>query len=159
MFSHKTIWNYYAVQRITIPTVSKHYARGEWNVIRNYSRNVIIKVFLSYLIISTIIIVVAKPMIVLFFSSDFVESIPLLWIMIPISLIYGVYAALDGTLAAIEKIHINVYLNLVVAIINISVNILLISLYKTQGAAIATGIFYIICKIIDLLLFRKYSVI
>jgi O-antigen/teichoic acid export membrane protein len=106
-----------------------------------------------------LISILARPIITLIFSSDFSESVILLWILLPTSIIYSLNATLGGVLAAIEKLKINVIVNGVMSIVTIGVSLVLVIYASTLGAAIALGIFYIISTITNLVILFRFKAI
>lgn len=149
----------YAVQRIVFPIVSRKYAEEDWEEIKSFNRKIAIGVFVSYLILAGTLLAVSKPLIQFLFSSSFNEAVLLMYILIPTSVLYSLNAALGGVLAAIEKLHVNLLINVIFSIVVITISILLIIFYGTLGAAITNGIFYCLSTVVLIIVLRKYNVI
>jgi O-antigen/teichoic acid export membrane protein len=132
----------YAAQRIVMPRVSRLYAENKWQEIRNFNRKSVLVVILTYSFFAVLLTIVARPIVNLIFSTDFSDSVVLIWILMPTSIIYSLNATLGGVLAAIEKLNVNVVINGVLSVLTLILGLVLVIYLGTIGAAIATAIFY-----------------
>ena len=149
----------YAAQRIVMPRVSKLYAEDKWSEIKDFNRKAMLSVLVIYAIFAVLFTILARPIINLIFSPDFSDSVILLWILLPTSIIYSLNATLGGVLAAIERLKINVIVNGILSLVTIAISLVLVIFVKTLGAAIALGIFYVISTVTNLIILFRFNAI
>lgn len=106
--------------------------------------------FLFNLVVSSILIVFAKPFILNLFGEDYLDSIVPFRILMFGYIIAGSFRAPAGNiLASIKKVKVNFYNAIITGIANVILDIVLIYKYGSNGAAIATVLVFIITSIIS----------
>jgi O-antigen/teichoic acid export membrane protein len=98
----------------------------------------------------------AKPLLIIFTTKDFLSG----WIVIPIIALSGLIAGISqifiNTLFIVKKTKVPTYINFVVAILNILVNFLLIPLIGIVGAALSTLLAYFFMALLCIHMSLKY---
>ncbi|WP_461206474.1 oligosaccharide flippase family protein [Clostridium sp. DL1XJH146] len=113
--------------------------------------------FLFNLTISTILIIGAKPFILLLFGSDYLDSIVPFRILMFGYIIAGSFRSPAGNiLASIKKVRVNFYNAIISGIANIILDVVLILKFGSNGAAIATVSVFIISSLISNVYLYKY---
>jgi O-antigen/teichoic acid export membrane protein len=146
------------LQLILLPEISKLFDENKIDQVRIYMSH-----SLRYFLLITIpavfgISALAKPLLGVFTTEDFLSG----WSVIPI-------IALSGLLAGIFQIFVNViflvketryitYINIVAASSNVLLNILLIPSYGIEGAAISTLISYFLMIVLCIYVSMKHFV-
>lgn len=101
------------------------------------------------------VIIVCKPVVKIFFGSAYVAAVPL----IRVTVFFTTFMVLFKMFAAYnivrEKQTINTVFLIISVLLNFVLNTILIPLYGTLGAAIATSIVYVICGLMFAVYFCK----
>ena len=116
----------------------------------------IIKLCWPICLISTIcIIILGKPFIYIFYGSEYADAY-LTTIICVFGTIFMIFFKMISTYNIINgRQKINLVLLLISNVINILLNVFLIPLYGTNGAAVASDISYFICAILFVSYFCK----
>jgi len=114
-------------------------------------------VFLGTFIIGVFLALLAEPVILLIFGIEYQGSISPLLLLLPGVIILGVAKVWANDIAARGKPEINMYISIVTIIVNIIGNLILIPKIGLDGAAIATTISYLVCSIMTLIVYSRYS--
>jgi O-antigen/teichoic acid export membrane protein len=109
------------------------------------------------LISSFLLILLANPLIRLFFGLDFLPSILPLVILLPGTLAFGVGGVLAADLAGRGKPQFAIYSSFACLAVGIPLNILLIPRMGISGAAVASSIAYCVDTLVVLVAFLKIS--
>jgi len=98
------------------------------------------------ILLSTTLYLRADRIFHLFFIDKYDESIPIFRVLVWYLAIVFIYGPISNSLVARNKIKFLVYLNLIMIVLNVVLNIFLIPVYGAKGAALAT----IVCEIMIL---------
>ena len=98
------------------------------------------------ILLSTFLFLGSELLFQLFFDHKYDESIPVFKILVWYLAIVFIYGSISNNLVAKNKIRFLVYLNLIMIILNVTLNFFLIPVYGAKGAAIAT----IVCELLIL---------
>lgn len=100
---------------------------------------------------------IAHPLILLLFGSQYLDGVLPLLILLPGIVMLGVAKVWANDIAARGRPEINMYISLVVIIVNIIGNVTLIPRYGLSGAAAATTVSYLICSLITLFIYARMT--
>jgi O-antigen/teichoic acid export membrane protein len=114
-------------------------------------------VLVSTLAASIVFAAVGYPLIRLFYGVKFLGIYPLLLWLLPGVILLSVSKVLANDIAARGKIIVNLYLGIVLLVINVVANLLLIPPYGAAGAAGASSIGYLADTSIRLYIYTKMS--
>lgn len=98
------------------------------------------------ILLSTTLYLGADRIFHLFFIDKYDESIPIFQVLVWYLAIVFIYGPISNSLVARNKIKFLVYLNLIMIVLNVLLNLFLIPVYGAKGAALAT----IVCEILIL---------
>lgn len=144
------------IQLILYPELSKLYDEGREEDVKLY-----LSYSLRYFLMLTIpavfgLAALAKPLLAILTTESFVAG----WFVIPIIAFAGLFAGVVQIIINISHLvkqtKYNFHINLLAAITNIILNVLLIPLIGIMGAAVATTISYILMLIICVYVTSKY---
>jgi O-antigen/teichoic acid export membrane protein len=110
-----------------------------------------------FLAIHLVVLLFAKPLIPLVFGQRFIQVVPLVVAMSPISFFLGMIAILRSYLTSKSYPNEVVYIWVCGLVITIILDLILISKFSVQGAAVSSSVTYIILFIAFLILARRYS--
>jgi O-antigen/teichoic acid export membrane protein len=120
-----------------LPAISKDYGAGNWDSIRTKARQGLTLAFLFSVPLSFGGWITVKRIIVLMYSEKMLPSVPVVQILLS-GLLFGVVAALLGIMIiATGRMWLHVGLGIVLAILNIALDVFLIPKYGAFGGAIA----------------------
>jgi stage V sporulation protein B len=137
-----------AIQRINVPTIANSYSNHEYSYIEKLIKEIVLKMFLITMILSTLLIIFGKFFISLLFTSEFLPAyLPLIILLIGYT-IYAPLVSVGGTFSSIGKVKTEFQINAICALTNTVLNIILIPKFDIIGAALATSISTIIIAII-----------
>ena len=98
----------------------------------------------------------AKPLLSIFTTKDFLSG----WLVIPIialsGLLAGIFQIFVNTLLIVKKTEVPTYINFAAAILNVLINLFLIPLIGIVGAAISTLLAYFFMAVLCMHLSLKY---
>lgn len=119
------------------PHFAEHIDDGSW-CLRNFFRSMV-GVFCINLIVSVVAVLLAEPLIVIAFGSEYQDSVGVFIIMVVNYLIAGTFNTLPGNLlAAQRKFSFNLIVNIATGIMSIVLNIAFIMVVGgAEGAALA----------------------
>ena len=120
----------------------------------NSLRKIFIKVFCSGIIITTLIYFLSGLIVSLAFGPSYYESIPILAILSPFALLWGVSVLQSATLVHAGHQRHDLVRNLIACSINITANLVLIPTLSLTGAAISTILSLIFLVVYPILLIR-----
>ena len=130
------------------PYFAKHKGEGEW--LRSKYIQMIIPFGIFNIIISLILLLFAKPIIILFFGHQYIESIYPFQILCVGYFFSATFRSIAGNLLVTQrKLTFNLLISLFSGIFNIVLNLILIKEFGTSGAAYATLITCFVSGIIS----------
>jgi O-antigen/teichoic acid export membrane protein len=144
------------LQLILLPELSKLYDENNIDEVIIYMSH-----SLRYFLLITLPAVfglsaLAKPLLSIFTTQDFLSG----WLVIPIialsGLLAGIVQIFVNTLLIVKKTEIPTYINFAAAILNVLINLFLIPLIGIVGAAISTLIAYFFMAILCTHMSLKY---
>ena len=101
---------------------------------------------------ATVLSLIASPLIVLLFGADFQDAVFALLLLIPGIVLYSCARVLANSFAASGRVGINLWLSIVVLIVNTFANLALIPKFGIAGAAAATTLAYCLTLMVYLVL-------
>lgn len=101
---------------------------------------------------ATVLSLIASPLIVLLFGADFQDAAFALLLLIPGIVLYSCARVLANSFAASGRVGINLWLSIVVLIVNTFANLALIPKFGIAGAAAATTLAYCLTLMVYLVL-------
>jgi O-antigen/teichoic acid export membrane protein len=136
------------------PYFAKNYNNKKW--IKEKFSTLQKYLFFFNLAVSLILIIFAKPFILLVFGESYMDSLVPFRILMFGYIVAGSFRAPAGNiLAAIKKVKVNFYNAIITGVANIILDIILIYKYGSNGAAVATVLVFIITSVIsNVYLFR-----
>lgn len=117
------------------------------------ARWVLVVTFLGSLTVA----VIAGPIIALVFGPDFSHALLPLWILLPGIVLMSAARVLANDIAARGRPELNMYISVVVVVVNIVGNLILIPIYGLPGAAAATTIAYTLNLVLHLLIYSRFT--
>jgi O-antigen/teichoic acid export membrane protein len=144
------------LQIILLPELSKLYDENKIDEVENYMSHSLRYFLLLSLPAVFGLSALAKPLLSIFTTKDFLSG----WIVIPIIALSGLLAGISqifiNTLFIVKKTKVPTYINIVVAILNVLVNLVLIPLTGIVGAAISTLLAYFFMTLLCIYMSLKY---
>lgn len=145
-----------AVQAVTTPAIATHYGKSEYSKIKQLIKNTMLKVFVVEFIILIFLAIFGKYIIIILFSEEFTPAyIPMLILSIGYT-VYAPWLAVGTVFASIGKVNLSFKINGFCAILNTTLNLLMIPKFGLTGAAIATSISMVFTTFINTYFIRKY---
>lgn len=89
-----------------------------------------------------------------FFGNKYDDSIPVFKVLVWYLAIVFIYGSISNSLVAQDKVKFLVYLNLLMIVVNVVINLMLIPVYGALGAAVAT----IVCEVVILVTAGGYYI-
>ncbi|SHH64918.1 flippase [Clostridium grantii] len=130
------------------PYFAKNYNNKKW--IKEKFITLQKYLFFFNTIISLILIIFAKPFILLVFGENYMDALVPFRILMFGYIVAGSFRAPAGNiLASIKKVKVNFYNAIITGIANIILDVILIYKYGSNGAAVATVLVFIITSIIS----------
>lgn len=146
----------FAIQRVTTPAIATYHGKGEYESIRKLIKNVMLKTFLVTVFLSALLAVFGKFLIGLLFTEEFLPAyLPMLILLIGTA-IHTLTISVGGALSSIGKVNIIFRISVLCALINITLNTILIPKFGIVGAASATSISLIITVAMVLTFLKRY---
>jgi len=124
---------------VIFPVLSSYYGAGDREGIQNVYNKSIKAILIFYLPICIIVIVVAKPMVSVMYSSQFLAVSPLLIILMASSIFSAVGILFANLLLAVNRADIQAKYVSLIALTNIILDFILIPRYGATGAALANS--------------------
>jgi O-antigen/teichoic acid export membrane protein len=144
------------LQIILFPELSKLYDENKINEVEAYMSH-----SLRYFLLIAVpaffgISALAKPLLIIFTTEDFVSG----WLVIPIiafsGLLAGIVQIFTNTLLIVKKTKVPTYISFTAAVLNILINFFLIPSLGIVGAAFSTLISYLLMAILCMHISLKY---
>jgi O-antigen/teichoic acid export membrane protein len=101
--------------------------------------------------------VIAGPFIALVFGKDYIEALLPLWILLPGIVMTSASRVMANDIAARGRPEFNMYISVVVVVVNLVGNCILIPSYGLAGAAAATTFAYALNLLLRLQLYVRFS--
>ena len=111
--------------------------------------------FLLVILMAIILFISAPLLIPLLYGEEFKDSITVLQFILPGIIVLTLFKVINMDLAGKGKPRIALLAMIPALVVNIGLNLLLIPIFKANGAAIASSISYTIGTIIFLMLYKK----
>lgn len=146
-----------AVQQITAPISATLYGKGDIEGIRRVVFSTMKKILIVSLILAVVIAILAQPVIVFFFTTEFISSYGPLIILLIGQAIFAGFMAVSSTLASIGKVNVLFRIHAICVVLNTILNIILIPSLGITGAAIATTTTLVISFVINIILIQKFT--
>jgi O-antigen/teichoic acid export membrane protein len=144
------------VQRVTTPVIATYYGKKEYENIKKTVKKTMLHTFVGTLCISIILIIFGIYLIDIFFTKDFIPAyIPMLILLIGYSICAPI-GSVGNTLSSIGKMNVVFKMNILCALTNTILNLILIPTYGLVGAASATSITQIVTSLVHFSLIKKY---
>jgi len=124
---------------VIFPVFSGYYGAGDREGIQNIYNKSIKAIFIFYLPICIIVIVVAKPIVSVMYSSQFLAVSPLLIILMVSSIFSAISILFANLILAVNRADIQAKYVTLVALTNIILDFILIPHYGATGAALANS--------------------
>lgn len=145
-----------AIQRVTTPAIAAYHGKGEYESIRKLIKNTMLKTFLVTVFLSALLAVFGKFLIGFLFTEEFLPAyLPMLILLIGTA-IHTLTISVGGALSSIGKVNIIFRISVLCALINITLNTILIPKFGIVGAASATSISLIITVAMVLTFLKRY---
>lgn len=139
-----------AVQAVTTPTMATYYGKREYSKIRELVKNIMLKTFAIELIVLVFLAIFGKYIIAILFSEEFAPAYTPMLILSIGYLMYSPWTSVGAIFASIGKVNLSFKLNGLCAILNTTLNLLLIPKFGLIGAASATSFSLIFSLIINI---------
>lgn len=128
-----------SVQRVSYATISNYYGKNNYKSMINFMKDSVLKVSAVTVLFSFALVLFGHYVIEILFSKEFLLAYsPLLILLVGYS-INAPISSINGTLQSIGKVTLLFRISLICAILNLSLNFLLVPEYGINGAAIATS--------------------
>lgn len=145
-----------AVQAVTTPAMATYYGKKEYSNIKELVKNTMSKIFAIEFIFLIFLTIFGKYIIVTLFSEEFSPAyIPMIILSIGY-LIYSPWMSVGAIFTCIGKVNLSFKLNGLSAVLNTTLNLLLIPKFGIIGAASATTFSLIISVMVNLYFVRRY---
>lgn len=145
-----------SVQRVSYATISNYYGKRSYKNMINFMKSSVLKVSVVTVLSSFALVLFGQFIIETLFSKEFLLAYsPLLILLVGYS-INAPISSINGTLQSIGKVTLLFRISLLCAIINFSLNFLLIPEYGVNGAAIATSISLTLVALLKVHFIYKY---
>ena len=145
-----------AVRAVTTPAIATYYGKKEYSKIKKLFKNTMLKMFVIEFIFLIFLTIFGKYIIIILFSEEFTPAyIPMLILSIGY-LLYSPWMSVNTIFASIGKVNLSFKLNGLCAILNTTLNLLLIPKFGLIGAASATTFSLIFTLMINLYFVRRY---
>ena len=145
-----------AVRAVTTPSIATYYGKKEYSKIKKLVKNTMLKLFVIEFILLIFLTIFGKYIIIILFSEEFTPAyIPMLILSIGY-LMYSPWMSVNTIFASIGKVNLSFKLNGLCAILNTTLNLLLIPKFGLIGAASATTFSLIFTLMINLFFVRRY---
>ncbi len=127
-----------AVQRLVFPKACELVNRDEKHLLKELFENLVSMLLAGFIPIALIISLIAKPMIVMLSTKDYVGAAPLLAVMLFTSAIFPPFGnAFGSILNALGELKINTKVVVIIGIINIAISAVLIRTIGLYGSVIS----------------------
>ena len=138
------------------PLLSKYHERAKSSFVRTYEKSVKYLLYLA-LPMAVVITFLAQPIVNLIFGSEFSGSAVALQVLIWASAVMYVTMVLGTTLVTANKQMFGLKVNIITVILNIIMNVFMISRYSYVGAAITTIISEVFGLIIGIYYLNRWG--
>lgn len=146
-----------AIQAVTTPAMATYYGKREYSKIKELVKNTMLKTFAIEFIFLIFLTIFGKYIITTLFSKEFAPAyVPMLVLSIGY-LVYAPWMSVGAIFACIGKVNLSFKLNGLCAILNTTLNLLLIPNFGLIGAASATTFSLIISFMINFHFIKKYT--
>jgi stage V sporulation protein B len=145
-----------AVQAVTTPTIATYYGRKEYSKIKKLVKNTMLKIFTVEFIFLILLAIFGKHIIIILFSEEFMPAYTPMLILSIGYLVYAPWISVGATFAGIGKVNLSFKLNGFCAMLNTTLNLLLIPKFGLIGAAGATTLSLIATLLINMYFVRKF---
>jgi O-antigen/teichoic acid export membrane protein len=146
-----------AIQRITTPSISAYYGKGNLEEISELIKKTILKTAMLIVPIMALLAISGQFLIEIIFTEEFLPAYtPLLILLIGYS-IYAVFVSIGTCLSSMGKVNMVFKISFVCALINTTLNVLLIPQYGLIGAASATTASLLFTTLINMIYIYKYT--
>jgi O-antigen/teichoic acid export membrane protein len=140
---------------VIFPVFSSYYGAGDREGIQNIYNKSIKAIFIFYLPICIIVIVAAKPIVSVMYSSQFLAVSPLLIILMASSIFSALGILFANLILAVNRADIQAKYVTLIALTNIILDFILIPHYGATGAALANSSIRIMAFPIWMWIIRK----
>ncbi|AKB50208.1 Membrane protein involved in the export of O-antigen, teichoic acid lipoteichoic acids [Methanosarcina barkeri str. Wiesmoor] len=145
-----------AINTVATPAIATHHEKKEHSKIKKLVKNTMIKIFLIEIIFLILLTVFGKYIILILFSEEFIPAYTPMLILSIGYLIYAPWMSVGSIFASIGKVNLSFKLNGLCAILNTTLNFLLIPKFGLIGAASSTTFSLIFTFILNLCFIIKY---
>jgi O-antigen/teichoic acid export membrane protein len=151
----ETLWGVSgSIATIMFPLASASTDKREMTRFTNQITRVSLTLIIGF---SFVLALLAKPLVVIWFGSEFVTAAnALIWLLPGIS-IFSVSNILANYLAGVGLVEKNIYSSLVSGVVTVVLDILLIPRIGINGASIATSISYISFTLMTIIFYTRYT--
>ena len=128
-----------AIATYLYPTFARNRGNKKW-LMSTYKKTVGL-LGLSNVLLVSILVIFAEPLIHLFFGTQYLDAVPCFRILCINYLISGTFRILSGNLLVTQrKLQFNLWMCLFMSVMNTCLNVILINIWGSVGAAVATVI-------------------
>jgi len=146
----------YSVQKITYPSTSYYWSRGEVDTLRRMINKSMKYTTMILVPLGLLAEFLAKDVVVLLYGQDFLPSAFLLQIMLLGTVFNGVTSKpIAGTLAGVGRADIEAKRSILSAIIDVVLTLSFVPILGSVGAAISRSLMFIVGSTIGLILIKR----
>ncbi|MGD9779117.1 polysaccharide biosynthesis C-terminal domain-containing protein, partial [Methanomethylovorans sp.] len=145
-----------SIQKITYPMISDYYGQNKEEDIKKIVLKTMSYTACISLIIGIPMLIYGKLLITFIYGDSFIQSVSPYYILIIGTIIFSIIKSINSLFASIGKVTLFAKIPTYSAIINILINAILIPLYGTIGAAIATSTSLLVYVFVMLYYMKKF---
>ena len=146
-----------AIMSLFLPIITENYSKKRYKEIRDISKDVIRWIFILNIIAFIFILTFSKEILRLMFGPEYILGNSSLIILLIGYLIFSFAHVHSNYLIMIKKTRLILFINFVMVLLNIFLNLYLIPLYGIIGGAIATSLSLITSYILSFYFSYKFS--
>lgn len=146
-----------AVMSLFLPLITEKYAVKNYNEIKEISKKAVRWIFIFNFSLFVLILAFSKEILELLFGQEYVFGYGSLLILMFGYLIFSLAHIHSQYLVMIKKTRLILFINIVMASLNILLNLYLIPLYGIMGGAIATSTSLIISYVLSFWFSYRYN--
>lgn len=140
-----------------LPVITKEYSKGNFNLIKDLSKQIGKWIFIFNIPILIILILFPGAVINLLFGSAYIQAENSLRFLAIGFFFYSIFLISENLLSMIGKSKITLFNLLISSIVNISLNIILIPKYGISGAAFSTMLSYVLWGILSFFIAKHHT--
>lgn len=145
-----------ALNKITYPATSEYWSKGNLRSLNKMFNKTMRYTACIISILALGVYIFAEPMITTIFGAKFIGAVQPLRILVIGMVIFGIFRSIGSTLAGVGRPDLSIKANATGAVINVILNVSLITILGIVGAAIATTISLTLVSAMSMYFIHKF---